>query len=104
MLLTTCAVLFLIDAGAAGNVHLLGFVDRLCDDRPRCFIFRVETVYSGEVNGPVTVHYDESSQIFDPENYRVTPLQSNIVVGSHLRVLMEPVTEGYYAGFIWVGD
>ncbi len=104
MFLASLMIFFLIDVRAVGSVHLLGFVDRLCVDRPRCFIFRVETIYSGEVNEPVKVLYDESSQIFDPENYRVTVLQSNIVVGSHLRLIMESTTEDYYAGFIWVGD
>lgn len=69
-----------------------------------CFEFRTEKVYSGKAKEFSRVYYDKNSRIYDPENYEVTPAQSNIVRGSHLRIMMQPAADGYYAEFIWVGD
>jgi len=89
---------------AADNLHLLGFVDRLCHQEVYCFELRVEQVYSGAVVDRVKVYYDSTSQIFDPENYALTLAQSRIVEGSHLRLLLENRSGSYRASFIWIGD
>lgn len=91
-------------SAAAESVHLLGFVERFCEAQTQCFELRVETIYSGEVGNEVKVWFDDASQIYDPENYKVTPQQSNIVEGSHLRLLLIPVEGGFRAEGIWVGD
>ncbi len=89
-------------------VHLLGFVEQLCPDRPYCFELRVEPDFVISVGERITVHFGEDSTIFDPENYQLTLQQSNIIPGSHLRLLLirEPVGAdiAYRARFIWIGD
>ena len=89
---------------AADSLHLLGFVDRRCDQGLYCVELRVEQVYSGIAVEKVKVYYDAGSRIFDPENYALTLVQSRIIEGSHLRVLLEVVPGGYRARFIWIGD
>ncbi len=104
LLKTALLLIFSVATTADETVHLLGFVERLCTDQPLCFELRVEAVYSGRIGDRIRVNYDRASQIYDPENYRLTPSQSNIVAGSHLRLLVEAVPSGYHAGFIWLGD
>ena len=93
---------------AAEPVHLLGFVEHLCPDRPYCIELRVEPEYIAGVGEQITVHFGEDSTIFDPENYQLTLPQSNIIPGSHLRLLLirEPAVTDivYRAKFIWIGD
>jgi hypothetical protein len=102
--LTIFLLIIIPTAGAAESVHLLGFVERLCEDQPMCFEFRTEEVYSGEAKEFSRVYYNKHSQIYDAENYEVTPAQSNIVRGSYLRIMIVPVPDGFFADFIWVGD
>ena len=60
----------------------------------------------------IKVRFNAHTQVFDPENYELTPLQQNIVPGSHLRLLIEQQVENqavdssttYRASFIWIGD
>lgn len=104
LLVTSVLFVCVAVASAADTVHLLGFVERFCVERPLCFVVDVEAVYSGQVGDQIKVIYDDDSQIYDPENYRVTPVQSNIVEGSHLRLLLAPVDGGFRAEGIWVGD
>ncbi len=89
---------------AADNLHLLGFVDRLCHQETYCFQLRVEQDYSSAAAESIQVYYDATSQIFDPENYALTLAQSHIVEGSHLRLLLEKRLASYHASFIWIGD
>ena len=89
-------------------VHLLGFVEQLCPERSYCFELRVEPDFVASVGEQITVHFGEDSTIFDPENYQLTLSQSNIIPGSHLRLLLirEPAAADitYRARFIWIGD
>ena len=101
---------------AAPSVHLLGFVDTLCVDEPYCFVLLVKPEYQDQLAQHIKMHikvrFNTDTQIFDPENYRLTLLQQNIVPGSHLRLLIEPQVESqstdasatYLASFIWIGD
>ena len=93
---------------ASEQVHLLGFVEQLCPDRPYCFELRVEPDYIAHVGERINVSYEAVTTIFDPENYELTLEQSQIIPGSHLRLLLirEPaVAENVYrATFIWIGD
>jgi hypothetical protein len=107
------AYLFLLAASPAltaapEQVHLLGFVEQLCPDRLYCFELRVEPEYVATVGERIKVHYETVTTIFDPENYELTLLQSNIIPGSHLRLLMTPdpdwLDRGYQANYIWIGD
>ena len=95
-------------ASAAQQVHLLGFVESLCPDEPHCFELRVEADYIELAASRIFVRYDRKTQIFDPENYELTLEQSNIIEGSHLRLLMGLEAErgvgNYRASFIWIGD
>ena len=110
------ACLFLIGFTAANpalalaveQVHLLGFVEQLCPDRPYCFELRVEPGYVANVGERISVRYEAANKIFDAENYGLTLGQSNIIPGSHLRLLLTPEPAGskpiYRAVFIWIGD
>jgi len=93
---------------AAGQVHLLGFVENLCPDEPFCFELRVESNYTGQTEQLINVRFEQVTTIFDPENYELTLEQSNIIPGSHLRLLLSPEVEGtdrdYRANYIWIGD
>ena len=89
-------------------MHLLGFVETLCAGEANCFEFRVEKEYLDLAASRIIVRFDRNSKIFDPENYELTLQQSNIVEGSHLRLLLIPDDDGpepnYHAQFIWIGD
>jgi hypothetical protein len=93
---------------ASTSVHLLGFVETLCAGETNCFELRVEQEYLGLAASRIIVRYDGDSQIYDPENYELTLQQSNIVEGSHLRLLLMLDDDGpesnYHAQFIWIGD
>ena len=93
---------------AAQQVHLLGFVESLCPDEPHCYELRVEADYIELAASRIFVRYDRKTLIFDPENYELTLEQSDIVGGSHLRLLMDPDSGrgdfAYQATVIWVGD
>ena len=93
---------------AADQYHLLGFVGKLCADDPYCFEFLVEDEYTAEVGNRIMVRYASASAIFDPENYELTLQQSNIIPGSHLRMIITPNLSsdpgGYLATIIWIGD
>ena len=93
---------------AADQYHLLGFVGQLCADEPYCFEFLVEDEYTAEVGNRVMVRYASAKAIFDPENYELSLQQSNIIPGSHLRMIITPSLSGdadaYLATIIWIGD
>ena len=94
---------------ASEQVHLLGFVEQLCPDRPYCFELRVESDYVANVGERINVSYEAVTTIFDPENYELTLGQSNIIPGSHLRLLISRDEDGaeggdYRAIYIWIGD
>jgi len=95
-------------AFAIEQIHLLGFVEQLCANEPYCFELRVETDYVDVVGRRITVRYAGATTIFDPENYELLLHQSNIIPGSHLRLLLEPDPKGvqrdYIAVFVWIGD
>ena len=93
---------------ASPSVHLLGFVETLCAGENNCFELRVEKEYLDLAASRIIVRFDLNSKIYDPENYELTLQQSDIVEGSHLRLLLS-VDEGgsgqdYHAQFIWIGD
>ena len=110
------ASLFLIGLTAASpaltsadeQIHLLGFVEQLCPDKPYCFELRVEPGYIANVGERISVRYEAATTIFDAENYELTLAQSNIIPGSHLRLLLASEPAGskpaYRAVFIWIGD
>jgi hypothetical protein len=93
---------------AAEQVHLLGFVEQLCADEPYCFELRPEADYIALAGSKITVRFKQVATIFDPENYELTLEQSNIIPGSHLRLLLTPDPGGaerdYRANYIWIGD
>ena len=93
---------------ASEQVHLLGFVENLCPDEPYCFELRVEADYVSLAGQLIIVRFKQAATIFDPENYELTLEQSNIVRGSHLRLLLTPDADGakrdYRAKYIWIGD
>ena len=93
---------------ASEQVHLLGFVESLCEDKPYCFELRVKSEYIANVGERINVHYEAVTTIFDPENYELTLQQSNIIPGSHLRLLLTSDQDGidrdYRANYIWIGD
>lgn len=93
---------------ASSSVHLLGFVETLCAGETNCFELRVEQEYLDLAASRIIVRFDRNSKIYDPENYELTLQQSNIVEGSHLRLLLSADTgssgQDYYAQFIWIGD
>jgi hypothetical protein len=95
-------------SSASTSVHLLGFVKVLCVDESGCFELRVESEYIAVAGKRITVRFDRGTKIFDPENYELTLDQSNIIEGSHLRLLLTPDPGGtqheYRALFIWIGD
>ncbi len=95
-------------SSASSPVHLLGFVETLCAGETNCFELRVEQEYLDLAASRILVRYDGDSQIYDPENYELTLQQSNIVEGSHLRLLLmlddDGLESNYYAQFIWIGD
>lgn len=93
---------------ASTSVHLLGFVETLCAGETNCFELRVEKEYVAVAAKRIIVRFDRSTKIYDPENYELTLQQSNIIEGSHLRLLLNPDPGGteheYHALFIWIGD
>jgi len=93
---------------ASSSVHLLGFVEAFCAGETNCFELRVEKEYLDIAAGRIIVRFDGDSKIYDPENYELTLQQSNIVEGSHLRLLLTIDDDGpesnYDAQFIWIGD
>ena len=93
---------------AAGQIHLLGFVEKMCPDEPFCFELRVESNYTGQAEQLINIRFKQVTTIFDPENYELTLEQSNIIPGSHLRLLLTPEVAGaerdYQASYIWIGD
>ena len=91
---------------AAETIHLLGFVDNLCPAEPYCFELLVEPDFVGQVGEHIEVRFDAPTHMYDPENYELNLEQQNIVLGSHLRMLIESAaTPGiYHATFIWIGD
>ena len=95
-------------SNASSSVHLLGFVETLCADETNCFELRVEKEYLDLAASRIIVRFDRNSQIYDPENYELTLQQSNIIEGSHLRLLLSADSDSpgpdYYAQFIWIGD
>ena len=90
------------------QVHLLGFVENICADESYCFELRPEADYIVLAGSRITVRFKQVTTIFDPENYELTLEQSNIIPGSHLRLLLTPDSEGveqnYRAIYIWIGD
>jgi len=93
---------------ASTSVHLLGFVETLCAGETNCFELRVEKEYLDLAASRIIVRFDRNSKIYDPENYELTLQQSNIIEGSHLRLLLLADDDGpesnYHAQFIWIGD
>jgi hypothetical protein len=93
---------------AAQSIHLLGFVDTLCDQQTHCFELLVKPEFQSQLGKRITVRFSADTRIFDPENYELTLLQQNIVPGSHLRLLLETDSQrgpdSYRASFIWIGD
>lgn len=93
---------------AAQSIHLLGFVDTLCDQQAHCFELLVKPEFQSQLGKRITVRFNSDTRIFDPENYQLTLLQQNIVPGSHLRLLLEADSQrgddSYRASFIWIGD
>ena len=93
---------------AAQSIHLLGFVDTLCDQQTHCFELLVKPEFQSQLGKRITVRFTAATRIFDPENYELTLLQQNIVPGSHLRLLLEADSQhghdSYRASFIWIGD
>jgi hypothetical protein len=93
---------------AAETVHLLGFVDKLCPAEPYCFDLLVEADFVAQAGQRIKVRFTATTNIYDPENYELSLEQQNIVVGSHLRMLVETDVNGqpgeYRATFIWIGD
>ncbi len=93
---------------AAKNVHLLGFVDKLCPDEPHCFELTVKPEFVAEVGARIKVRFTSTTRIYDPENYELTLEQQNIVPGSHLRMLIEADPDQgpgeHQASYIWIGD
>jgi hypothetical protein len=93
---------------AAQSVHLLGFVDKPCPGESYCFELLVKADFVAQVGERIRVRFDESTTIYDPENYQLTLEQHDIVAGSHLRMLIEPDSNSlpgdYRASFIWIGD
>ena len=93
---------------AAQQVHLLGFVEYLCPGEPHCFELRVKPEFIEATGARIIVRFDHSTLVFDPENYELTLKQSNIVDGSHLRLLLTSESDlgenHYRASVIWIGD
>jgi len=93
---------------AVEQVHLLGFVENICADEPYCFELRPEADYVALAGRSITVRFQQVTTIFDPENYELTLEQSDIIPGSHLRLLLTPDSDGvernYRANYIWIGD
>ena len=99
---------FPVTSLAVESVHLLGSVENLCPDEPYCFNLRVETEYLALADEMINVRFKNVTTIFDPENYELTLERSNIIPGSHLRLLLVPDPGGaknvYQANYIWIGD
>ena len=93
---------------ASGQVQLLGSVESSCLEEPYCFVLRVEADYVAIAGNRITVRFKQVTAIFDPENYQLTLQQSNIIPGSHSRLLLahEPgaAENNYRAEYIWIGD
>ena len=99
---------FPVSGQAVESVHLIGSVENLCPDEPYCFNLRVETEYLALADEMINVRFKNVTTIFDPENYELTLERSNIIPGSHLRLLLVPDPGGaknvYQANYIWIGD
>lgn len=110
-----CCLLFIgvfnlvpVSSLALDQVQVLGFVENLCAEEPYCFKLRVEAEYTRLTSQRISVRFEQVTSIFDPENFELTLEQSNIVEGSHLRLLITPDARGtendYRASYIWIGD
>ncbi len=109
-----CLPLILVLSGisattaALEQVHLLGFVEQLCPHEPYCFELRVEEDSMTMAGRRIRVRFAGVTTIFDPENYELSLQASNIIPGSHLRLLLAPdpqaTADDYIALFIWIGD
>ena len=106
-----CFVLFLavsLSSVASERIYVQGFVEQLCSDELHCFDLKVEHEYVIVAGKQVRVHFSVATTIYDSENYQLSIEQSNIVAGSHLRLLLDPgknTTETtYHAVSIWMGD
>ncbi len=99
---------FPVTSQAVESVLLLGSVENLCPDEPYCFNLRVEAEYLALTDELISVRFKQVTTICDPENYELTLEQSNIIPGSHLRLLLVPdpngAKHGYRASYIWMGD
>jgi hypothetical protein len=99
---------FPVTSLAVESVLLLGSVENLCPDEPYCFNLRVEAEYLALADEMIKVRFKNVTTIFDPENYELTLERSNIIPGSHLRLLLVPGANGsksaYQASYIWIGD
>jgi len=97
-----------VTSQAVESVHLLGSVENLCPEVPYCFNLRVEAEYLVLADELISVRFKNVTTIFDPENYELTLERSNIIPGSHLRLLLVPDPNGeksaYQASYIWIGD
>ncbi len=108
LLLMGILAVFPVTSLAVKSVLLLGSVENLCPEEPYCFNLRVEAEYLALADELISVRFKQVTTIFDPENYELTLEQSNIIPGSHLRLLLVPdpkgVKHGYRASYIWMGD
>lgn len=97
-----------VNSLALDQVQVLGVVENLCAEESYCFNLRVEAEYTEVIGQQISVRFEQVTSIFDPENYELTLEQSNIVEGSHLRLLISPDARGakndYRASYIWIGD
>ena len=108
LLWTGMLAVFSVTSGAVESVHLIGSVENLCPDESYCFKLRVEAEYLALADEMIKVRFKNVTTIFDPENYELTLERSNIIPGSHLRLLLVPDPNGsksaYQASYIWIGD
>lgn len=99
---------FSVSSRAVESVHLIGSVESLCPEVPYCFNLRVEAEYLALADDMISVRFKNVTTIFDPENYELALDRSNIIPGSHLRLLLVPDPGGaksvYQASYIWIGD
>ena len=110
-----CCLLFIgvfnlvpVSSLALDQVQVLGVVEKLCAEEPYCLKLRVEAEYTTLTSQRISVRFAQVTSIFNPENYKLTLEQSNIVEGSHLRLLITPdahrAKNDYKASYIWIGD
>jgi hypothetical protein len=108
LLLIGMLAVFPVTSRAVESVHLIGSVENLCPEVPYCFNLRVEAEYLALADEMIKVSFKNVTSIFDPENYELILERSNIIPGSHLRLLLVPDPNGsksaYLASYIWIGD